>query len=286
LWRPGEQAGEKPLAVFELYGGGRRWDPFEELVTGAHRRGIDVWAYTSPNYQGALQPNPHSPVGERLPLLFLAPFADAHPEYWARDGQGVDALVRGGYVILSLAFPEVRRYLVSQMVQLVNRAGLDGLELEWLVGQERQSPYDSGVRPSEELGRVTEFVCNVRGAVHGRAKLSSAVPADQDRARGWRIDWPDWARRGLVDQVVLRLRGNDIHLLETEVRAARDSCGPQAWLIAQLDCWHKDGWRDAGDLLRAADVAREAGADEVGVYRADSVETANLWPAVQQIGMR
>ena len=38
------------------------------------------------------------------------------------------------------------------------------------------------------------------------------------------------------------------------------------------------------DLLRqGADAALAAGADEVGVYRADSIERLNLWGAVRTL---
>jgi hypothetical protein len=286
LWRPGEQPAGEALAAFELHGERQRWDPFEHLVTGAHELGIEIWGYTSPAYQGALQPNPHSPVGERLPFLFLAPFANEHPEYWARDRQGLDGLMRQGYVILSLAFPEVRNDLVEQLTCLVLEAGLDGLELEWLTGPESTSPYGFEEPSTDGSACVTGFVDQMRRALGRRAKLSCAVPADLDRARGWMIDWPDWGQRGLVDQLVLRLRGRDPKGLEARIRAARRACGDSVWLIAQLDCWHADGWRDAGELVRAADVALAAGANEAGLYRADSVQVANLWPAVEQMGTR
>jgi hypothetical protein len=286
LWQPGTQQAEEALAVFELYRERQGWDPFEHLVTGAHERKIEVWGYTSPDYQGALQPNPHSAVAERLPFLFLAPFADEHHEYWARDQQGLDSLTRQGHVILSLYFPDVRRHLTAQLTRLVTQARLDGLELEWLVGSEAESPYGFEARPIERIEPMTEFVGQFRRALDGRAMVSSAVPADPDHARGWMIDWPEWGRRGLVDQLVLRLRGSDLSLLHAQIGAARRACDHETWLIAQLDCWHADGWHDASGLVRAAEVARAAGADEVGVYRADSVEAANLWTAVQQIEMR
>jgi hypothetical protein len=242
-----------------------------------------VWGYTSTNYQGALQPNPHSSVGERLPFLFLAPYANDYPEFWARDSAGCDGLTRQGYVILSLAFAEVRSHLVEELVQLVTDVGLDGLELEWLTGPEPESPYGYEAPASDGVDSVTRFVDEMRHRLGNRAKLSAAVPADSDLARSWMIDWPAWGRRGLVDQLILRLRGVDLKELDRQIRAGRELVGRSAWLVAQLDCWRPDGWRNAGDLVRAAEVARAAGADEVGLYRADAVAAANLWPAVRRM---
>jgi hypothetical protein len=283
LWRPGEQSIGEPLAIFELYGERRIWDPFGRLVTGAHGRGMEIWGYTSPNYQGALQQNPHSLSQERLPFLYLEPYANRHPEFWVRDRQGLDGLTRQGYVILSLAFAKVRHFLVARLHQLVAEAGLDGLELEWLVGAEPESPYGFEAPSVDGVQSTTRFVHQVRRELKGLARLSAAVPADAERARRWMLDWPDWGRRQLVDHLVLRLRGRDQAVLGTQVRAAREACGHPTWLIAQLDCWHVDGFRDGSDLVRAAAAARAAGADEVGVYRADAVEAASLWPAVAEI---
>ena len=283
LWKPGEGSRGEPLAVFELYGERQVWDPFCHLVAGARERAIEVWGYTSPNYQGALQLNPHSQSEERLPFLYLAPYANQHPEFWVRDRQGLDGLARQGYVILSLAFSEVRQFLVSQLVELVVEVGLDGVELEWLVGAEPESPYGSEAPLVDGVLSTTRFVDQMLHALSGRASLSAAVPADAEHARGWMLDWPDWGRRQLVDQLVLRLRGRDLEVLGAQIRAAREACRHQTWLIAQLDCWHRDGFQDAANLARAAAAVRAAGANEVGIYRADAVEAANLWSAVAEI---
>ena len=60
-------------------------------------------------------------------------------------------------------------------------------------------------------------------------------------------------------------------------------CGDGLHLISQLNRWQPHSLRDADSLLQAAEVALEAGADSVGAYRADTVETLELWPAEPQI---
>jgi hypothetical protein len=61
------------------------------------------------------------------------------------------------------------------------------------------------------------------------------------------------------------------------VRLARGLLGAQVELVSQLDCWRADGLRDGPLLAEATDVVLEAGADRVGIYRADAVEALGLW---------
>ena len=282
LWQPGRQTAGQALTLFSLYDR-QAWDPIRCLVHEARERGLEAWGYTSPNYLGSLQANPHSPLGEKLPFLYVEPFANQHPEFWARDEQGQDSLERQGYVILSMAFAEVRKHLVGQLGQLAVETGMDGFELEWLVGSQTPTPFGFEA-PSADIRTCTnEFVRQMQQALDGRARLSAAVAADLEHARRWAIDWAEWGQHRSVDQLVLRLRGRDLDAMTTQIKAARQACGGSTWLIAQLDCWHSDGWDENDALLRAAEAARTAGADEIGVYRADSVEAAGLWPAVAQI---
>lgn len=275
-------APDEALATFELYPESEN-DPFTDLVDGAHAREMRVLGYTSPDFQGALQPNPHSPLGERLPQLFLAEFANEHPEFWARDVEGRDALARNGYVRLSLRFPAVRRRLTATLTHLVEEKELDGLEMEWLCGAEDQTPYGH-TAGGEYTEDVTRFVRRVGQALPAPARLSTAVEDDPRRALAWSYDWAAWASQGLVDTLVLRHRGHDAGAIAARVREARALVGPDVHLVSQLDCWRETGFRDDTALVTAAAAARSAGADEVGVYRADAVEAYDLWPALAEIG--
>jgi hypothetical protein len=275
-------APDQKLATFELYPAPET-DPFAELIAGAHARDMRVLGYTSPDFQGALQPNPHSPLGERLPQLFLADFANDHPEFWARDAEGRDALARDGSIRLSLRHPAVRRHLAATLTQLVEQKGLDGLELEWLCGPEVRNPYGQAAEGGY-TSHVTRFVHQMGQALPAPVHLSTAVEDDSRRALAWSHDWAAWAADGLVDTLVLRHRGHDAGGIADRVRAARALVGPDVHLVSQLDCWRETGFRAAGDLVTAAAAARSTGADEIGIYRADAVEAYDLWPALAEIG--
>ena len=59
--------------------------------------------------------------------------------------------------------------------------------------------------------------------------------------------------------------------------------GSEVKLVAQLICFGRDGLRTADTLFAGAQAALEAGADALGVYRADSVEALGLWPTMAKI---
>lgn len=48
-------------------------------------------------------------------------------------------------------------------------------------------------------------------------------------------------------------------------------------------CWGEHRLSTAEDVLRAVHIARDAGADVVGIYRADGVQALGLWPALRQL---
>jgi hypothetical protein len=275
---------------FELYPSRQEndeWDPFTELVKNAHERDIEVWGYTSPIYQGSLQANPHSPTGERLPYLFLSEFADRHPDYWARTSDGIDSLEREGYVILDLSHLEVRQHLSGVFSRLVKEKGLDGLELEWIIGKESSSPYIESASKSTDQTTWSDpvelFIKQLGQELPTTASLSIAVNDDPVQSGNWGYEWPFWCHENLVDTVVLRHTTTDLTNLANKIRQAKVLCGNNTSLISQLNCWNKTGFRDAYSLIQAAWAARQAGTGQVGIYRSDAVKALDLWPAITEI---
>ncbi len=280
------------------------WDPLAFFTDEARRRGLQVIPYTAPDIDGSCFPNWHSPVGEKLPILTVTAFANEHPEMWARTAVGEDSLAAAGCVRMSFGFAEARAYRAGQLAALVRRCGCAGIELEFLCGREAASPFGFEapiVRSFEEAyGRTpagaedeewlrhrasftTRFIRELRQALPAGTILSAAVSGEPDTASRWGYDWPAWAREGLMDAVTLRLMTNDIESIAGQVRAARQAIGDAALLVAQLCCWGERRLSTMDDILGAAHAAREAGADAVGVYRADSVQALELWPALKTL---
>jgi hypothetical protein len=280
------------------------WDPIAFLVDEARRRGLQVIPYTAPDIDGSCFPNWHSPVGEKLPILTLTAFANEHPEMWARTAEGEDSLAVSGYVRMSFGFDEARAYRAGQLAAAVRRYAGAGIELEFLAGRGSASPFGFEtpvVRSFEETygrppasaadeewlrhctGFTTRFLRELRQALPAGAILSAAVAGEPAAAYRWGHDWPAWAREGLVDVITLRLMTGDLEAIAGQVRAARQALGDVVPLVAQLCCWGERRLSTAEDILRAAHIARDAGADVVGIYRADGVQALGLWPALRQL---
>jgi len=291
------------LAPLDFYAT-HAWDPFASIAAQAHARGLIVRPYTVPGYQGARQPNQHSPIGETVPLLTITRFANDNPGVWSRTQTGDDSLAVSDYAVVSFAFAATRRYEQETLCRLVSRYGLDGLELEFLRGDDRASPY--GYEPpaidtfQQQTGRepagndddqwlrhraryVDLFVAELRSALIRDVTLSVAVTGKPSTAYCWMQDWPTWAGERSVDAITLRHMTDSPAEIASQVKAARIAAGSRVKLVSQLSCWGRDRLRTTDTLFAGAQAALEAGADALGVYRADSVEALGLWPAVAKI---
>ena len=289
-----------PLDFYTTHG----WNPLAFITTEAHARGLMVQPYTAPGYQGARQPNWHSPIRESLPLLTITRFANDHPEMWSRTQTEEDSLAVSSYARVSFAFAEARRTERETLCNLATRYDLDGLELEFLRGSGQVSPYGYEVPAvrsfQERTGRqpagnndeqwlrhrprtVDQFVAELHEALPDDAVLSVAVTGDPLTAYCWMQDWPTWGRDRLVDAITLRHTTDNPAEIASQVSAARVAVGNEVKLVSQLICWGKGRLQTADALLAGAQAALEAGTDALGVYRADSVEALGLWPAVAEI---
>ena len=291
------------LAFLDFYTA-HGWNPFAFFTAKAHVRGLMVHPYTAPGYQGARQPNRDSPLKESLPLLTITRFANDHPGMWCRTQTGEDSLAVSSHAMVSFAFVEARRYEQQTLRSLVIRYGLDGLQLEFLRGTGQANPYGYEVPAvhsfQEHIGRqptgngdeqwlrhraryVDQFVAELRKALPRNAILSVAVTGKPSTAYRWMQDWPTWARDHLVDAIALRHMTDNPAEIASQVRAARLAVGSEVKLVSQLICWGQGQLETGEALLAGAQAALKAGADAVGVYRADSVEALGLWPAVAEI---
>jgi hypothetical protein len=101
---------------------------------------------------------------------------------------------------------EVREYHMALADEILGRYDLDGFELDWMR-------FGYHFRPGHEAeGRqlLTEFQTRIRDRANRRArqlghpvKIGVRVPSRPETARGLGMDAVDWARRGLVDMIVV-----------------------------------------------------------------------------------
>ena len=102
--------------------------------------------------------------------------------------------------------PAVREYHLALVRELSDRYDFDGLELDWMR-------FGFHFRPGHEregAGLLTEFTARVRALLDEceqrrghKIRLSARVPSRPQAALGLGMDALTWARRGLIDMLVV-----------------------------------------------------------------------------------
>jgi uncharacterized lipoprotein YddW (UPF0748 family) len=208
----------------ELGGRDPGFDPLAVACKEAHRRGLALhaWVNVMPGWRGKKPPeNPRQ-------------LYHAHPDWFWRDAGGRRQPL-GWYNSLNPCYPEVRKYLVSVMREIIVKYPVDGVHLDYIrFPNEWNESYPRGVRvpdyprdprtlamfrratgesPESDPARwnawrteqVTQLVRDIRTTVKRakrRAQLSAAVGASPDRAtRAHFQDSRKWIAEGLLDAV-------------------------------------------------------------------------------------
>ena len=118
--------------------------------------------------------------------------------------------------------------------------------------------------------RVTDLVARVRGAVH-RARpgtlVTAAVIPDAREAYEQKLqDWPDWARRGLIDAFCPMTYTTSLATFNRQVAAAREAAAPRpVW--AGIGAYRLTPAQTVDHIA----AAREAGAAGVVLFSYDSL---------------
>ncbi|WP_135553464.1 glycoside hydrolase family 10 protein [Paenibacillus cymbidii] len=168
-------------------------DLFERWIARARERGISPWISVRMNdihcVDNELDPM-HSTLWRQHPELRRAPYKF---DDWADKA-------------FDYARPEVREHHFRLIEELAERYDFDGLELDWMR-------FGYHFRPGfEEEGAaiLTQFTADVRAlldrweAKRGhRIKLSARVASRPQTALSLGMDAVEWAKRGLVDMLVV-----------------------------------------------------------------------------------
>ena len=94
-------------------------------------------------------------------------------------------------------------------------------------------------------------------------------------------DWLTWARMGIVDNCTSLLTRATFNLIYGSVRKVRLAVPDRVKINCFLACY--GGNLNTPDLLKkGVDVALAAGADEITIYRVDSIWELNLWNAIKE----
>ena len=97
-------------------------------------------------------------------------------------------------------------------------------------------------------------------------------------------DWPKWIDENLVDEFYIWFRTtSDLDEVERQTKYAADIIDGRMPFIVELSCYHPGSFQEPEILLEATRVARDNGADAVGLYRSHAVEQLNLWSTVDEM---
>ncbi len=200
------------------------FDPLATACKEAHRRGLSLhaWVNVMPGWFG------------KKPPKHTKQLYNARPEWFWYDASGRRQPL-GWYCSLNPCYPEVRRYLVDVMHEIVSRYPVDGLHLDYLrFPNDPTDAYPGGRVPDyprdprtvemfrRATGRtpdsapaqwsawraeqVTQLLREIRSMTlhtNPRISLTATVGADPDAAlRNHFQDARRWIAEGLVDAVV------------------------------------------------------------------------------------
>lgn len=318
--------------VTRLIPGGK---PSDDFISFAQQQGLEVHPYLAFNFNGGLvlyqwsldysTPPPHTktareiidkhrPVWRSPNVVGINEYARNNPEQWSLDRSRSRELRPGWRVTMSLAYPEARRYLIGQYLEMMSNSGTTGVQVEFVDGNMdhdgvADSGYEdrmmsefeqlSGRRPLDvpnndpewiqfRAGYVTTFLRELREAMktlHSGSKLTTTMSArGRDGDMQVLLDWDTWTADGLVDELYLWFRStNDLRTIEHLTHETVTTVGRRCPVIVELSCYHPGSIQRPDMLVEAARLALNNGAYAVGVYGSDAVEQLALWGAIESI---
>lgn len=168
-------------------------DPYQLWIARARKHGIAPWL--------SMRMNDVHNVDD-VKSYIHSEFWRAHPEYWRvpyKLGPSADRAFDYGHAA-------VRDHHFKLIEELAARYDFDGLELDWM----RFGYHFKPGHEREGLGILTDFTARVRRLLDTweqrrghKIKLGARVPSRPQTALGLGYDVATWARRKLVDQIVV-----------------------------------------------------------------------------------
>ncbi len=168
-------------------------DPYKIWIERARRHGISPWI--------SMRMNDVHNVDDTRSYIH-GEFWREHPQFWRvpyRLGPSADRAFDYGR-------PEVREHHFNLIRELVERYDFDGLELDWM----RFGYHFKPGHEREGLTLLTDFTAEVRRLLNTwekkrshRIRLGARVPSRPQTALGLGYDVAAWARRRLIDLLVV-----------------------------------------------------------------------------------
>ena len=272
--------GTTTIECYGQYPSGESRELLRNLNQEAHRVGVEVHPYGLVAVAGVWTGSRRTLPRRIIPDGRIPRFAVEHPEYMSkvRDGRSwldweVGEQVLGydiGY--MSLAYPEVREYVIAALVAYAQNFGADGVQLEfvqvlaegeevWPLGYDAPAIADytetHGVDPRKvgndetwtrlRASYYTQLMRELRADLSrlGReieiSVATEGVWADPDGAYKLMLDWPTWVEEGLVDALHPRFWIIDPHY-------------PLSYPNSDTGSWYVDPDRIKTEISRVKEV--------------------------------
>ena len=168
-------------------------DPTGRMLERCRQRGISPWV--------SIRMNDVHDAGLRKSALHSR-FWTEHPEYWRYP----DRFTAWNDRCLNYGLEPVRDHAMALVKEVCDRYDMEGLELDW-------NRFPLHFREGEEIegGKVlTEWMTEVRQVARAAEKkwkhpilLVARVPARPEVAVGTGLDAVTWAKRGLIDHLIV-----------------------------------------------------------------------------------
>ena len=258
----------------------------------------------------------HSPIYDNPKVdTSMTDFARAHPEYRSLTRDRSYTLQPGQDLYLSLAFPEVRAEQTKQFTDALADTDGTGVQIEFVLGNEDENGvvtygYEEAVASKfeESHGKtpqeipnddpdwvqfradyVTRYMVEARNAVKAvkpdAVFSATMIAGEADDYVKLLHDWPAWVDAGAFDELFFWFRTNsDLDALARQMKHAADVINGRCRVIAELSCYHPGSFQDPDLMLEAGRIAKDNGADAVGIYRTHGVEQLDFWHVLEKFG--
>ncbi|MFE0207116.1 glycoside hydrolase family 10 protein [Streptomyces sp. NPDC058985] len=284
------------------------FDPLKVWIEEAHKRGIELHAWTHTFFVGSEGAGDDSAGGQAGP----GPILKAHPEWAAVERSDVGKVgpqpstMEPGYYWVDPAMPEVRDYVRSVFRELMTDYDIDGLHLDY-IRYPVSLPYESsfsysdysrqafeekyGVDPYElkqtdpewetfdkwRENNVTTFVQSVRQMqreIDPGLPLSGAVFADPvDGLKKKFQNWADWIDKDYLDFLTGMSFGSSPESVGEDTQVMRDRVGDAYLYTATYGPINGSPSDVMGDQLQAV---KDAGSDGTALFAYNQLTDAQI----------
>lgn len=294
--------------------------PYQAVASHGGMRMYPAWSanFMVPRFgtsEGRETLDAHRPIWshpQRVPSL--SDFLREHPEHRHRNRGLGDEMEPWDKVFLSPGLPEGRRHEAEAFAALLRSSGARGIQAEFVsINEDADGVSVDGYEDSiasafrEATGRDpfripnrdpewvrfradlwTGMVRALRAAVKAERAdavfTATVIDREADRYLPAMQDWPAWVEQGLVDEMHLWFRSTtDIATIARRSRQMVETVAARVPVVAEFSCYHPGSLQTAEAMTGAAEAAREAGVDGLGIYRSHAVEQLGFWPLLARM---